>query len=100
MPKKPCHCSNCKDTLRDPKTIKAHIRKEETLLNAQKVWQDKNELEHAKRRRAAGTDEESSRERDERSAVSKNSTEDDDYKFGPVFKFTRHCLKNLVDRLL
>ena len=62
MPKKPCHCPNCKGTLRDPKTIKAHIQKVEALLNVQKVWQEKNE--HAKRR-AAETDEEleSSRER-------------------------------------
>lgn len=60
MPKKPCNCPNCKGTLRDPKTIKAHTRKVQALLTAQKVWQDKNE--HAKRR-AADTNEEYSGER-------------------------------------
>lgn len=65
MPKKPCHCSSCKGTLRDPKTIKTHanLEKVEAFLTAKKVWRKVNE-DARRRAPAAESEEVSSGERD------------------------------------
>jgi hypothetical protein len=63
MPKKPCHCPNCKGYLRDPKTIKAHSARVESLLAAQRAWRDQNE--DARGRAAETPESDGERESDE-----------------------------------
>ena len=90
MPKNPCHCPNCKGALRDPKTIKAHIRKVEALLAAQKMWQDKNE-DARRRALAAESDEESSGEMHRDDEGSADSAEPDSESEEDVQRPQKRC---------